>query len=137
MTLDELLRELIREEITKALIEQHANLTIAPQPEPMTSTTLPPGVPHPNVSGSPVPPGAPPQVAPFTPPQPTAPAAPAPGISLDDIKALANDFHRKYPQRAAEVVAILAQENALKMDDIPVVSYSRVFDAIQKLAEIH
>ena len=64
---------------------------------------------------------------------PTAPATPAPGVTLDDIRAVANDFHRAHPDRATEVMNILNGVQAQKMDQIQPQFYQHVFDSIKAL----
>ncbi len=70
-------------------------------------------------------------------PAPPAAAAPLQAVpTLDEIKALANDFHRAHPERAAEVVSILAGVGATKMDDIPAAQYPTVLQQIKQIAGV-
>jgi len=87
----------------------------APAPAPMgpIGVPTPPPVPAPGV--------------------PTAPATPAPGVTLDDVRAVANDFHRAHPDRATEVMNILNGVQAQKMDQIQPQFYQHVFDGIKAL----
>ena len=106
---------------------------------------------------APVAPAAPPPVAPVMPTPPMAPMtapgpspvpaalppsapAPAPQVqavpTLDDIRALANDFHRAHPERAAEVVGILASVNAQKLSEIPPAAYPQVHAQLKALAGV-
>ena len=67
-------------------------------------------------------------------PQTALPAAPVQAVpTLDDIRALANDFHRAHPDRAMEVMAILAGVGTQKMDEIPPASYPKVYQDIKNL----
>jgi len=99
-----------------------------------------------NPAGAPgagVPSGTPPVAAGA--PETTVPAtsAPAPiqmpqtlvqGVpTLDDIKALANDFHRAHPERAAEFVQVLAGKNAQKLSELPPASYPEVHGILKQM----
>ncbi len=68
-------------------------------------------------------------------PAPVA-AGPAPvqGVpTLDQITEAANAFHRNHPDRAGEIMAILAQVGASSMSTIPAASYPTVMQQIQAL----
>lgn len=99
-----------------------------PGPSASVPPTVAPGAGVPFQS-SPVAAGVPGPTAPVTSaPVPTQmPQTPVQGVpTLDDIKALANDFHRAYPERAAEFVQVLASKNAQKLSELPPDSYLEV-----------
>jgi len=109
-----------------------------PAPGPQPAQVPPPApVPTPQASfpaptptgpiGVPTPPPVP------APGVPTAPTTPVPGVTLDDIRAAANDFHRAHPDRATEVMNILNGVQAQKMDQIQPQFYQHVFDSIKAL----
>ena len=135
MTLDEMFRQLIREEIVKALSEQ----VTSPLQAEFKPTVVPQEVPSPTLQTAP-----PPVLQPMPPVPQTISAVPqtisavpqTPSISLDQIKAMANDFHRAQPHRAAEIIAILAGVGAQKMDEIPEAQYAKVYSEIQTLVGV-
>ena len=91
------------------------------------------GVPSPITGTAP---GAPGPTAPATSaPAPTqTPQTPVQGVpTLDDIKALANDFHRAHPERAAEFVQVLAGKNAQKLSELPPASYPEVHGILKQM----
>ena len=87
------------------------------------------------VAAPPVAAAPPPVAAPAPPPLAAVPTAtvPQPTATLDAIRAAANDFHRAHPDRAAEVVAILAAAGAQKMVDIPPAQYDTVLNNLRAL----
>ncbi len=69
-----------------------------------------------------------------TSPSAQAPAPQVQGVpTLDDIKALANDFHRAHPERAAEFVQVLAGKNAQKLSDLPPASYVEIHGKLKEM----
>ena len=107
---------------------------------PMTQASSGPPMATGPVEGPPV--GVPPTTGPAPGPSPapvaTLPStqAPAPQVqgvpTLDDIKALANDFHRAHPDKVGQFVEVLAAKGAQKLSDLPPASYPEVFGFLKE-----
>lgn len=123
---------------------------VAPGPQPATvptaqggpvamsgpTTSLPPGVPGAGVPSPMTGPvaGAPGTTAPVTSTSPQPQQATVQGVpTLDDIKALANDFHRAHPERAGEFVQVLASKNAQMLSELPPASYPEVHGILKQM----
>ena len=102
-----------------------------PTPGPVPNPTAPP-TPMPTMPpapGTPLPVAGPHPVM----PGPAAIPTPTPGATLDDIRAVANDFHRAHPDRATQVMTILTEKGVQKMDQLAPQFFQEVYDRIKAL----
>ena len=121
MTIEEIIRNIIREELS--------SYKTTPQPEAMP-TTMPP-TPGPAVmaptTAIPAPPVAAPPVAapPVAAPPVAAPQAPqvAPVPTLDEIRAMGNDFARAHPDKQHLFVAFMQSKGVNSLADMPPAEY--------------
>lgn len=142
-TLDELVRQIVREELQTAgfgLATPHGMVPPTPSPQvpyphQVAPQAAPPPVAVPQIpAASPpvaVPPG-PPVASPPGPPvagpppatAPTPPTAPVAGVpTLDDLRALANDLMRSKPEKATEFQAFMSSKGVASLADMPPAEY--------------